>query len=191
MKQIMGYSDKISVRPGETIKFMVSCEKRASYKARIVQIIHGDTNPEGPGYKERAIESAVEGTYQGRKQHIHAGSYAVIPNHRAFDRLVKLFAPGDGLADDAGESGSDIDEPLGRQIESRLHSCHQRQQWPYPDAGRRQRGHRGDRDRQASSSARVVFCRRELSMLEPARCGSIRSRWCRMPRSTPRPLRSM
>ena len=54
MKQIMGYSDKISVRPGETIKFMVSCEKRASYKARIVQIIHGDTNPEGPGYKERA-----------------------------------------------------------------------------------------------------------------------------------------
>ena len=24
MKQIMGYSDKISVRPGETIKFMVS-----------------------------------------------------------------------------------------------------------------------------------------------------------------------
>jgi N,N-dimethylformamidase len=87
MKQIMGYSDKISVRPGETIKFMVSCEKRASYKARIVQIIHGDTNPEGPGYKERAIESAVDGTYEGRKQHIHAGSYAVIDNHQAFDRL--------------------------------------------------------------------------------------------------------
>ena len=87
MKQIMGYSDKISVRPGETIKFMVSCEKRASYKARIVQIIHGDTNPQGPGYKERAIESAVDGTYEGRKQHIHAGSYAVIPNHRAFDRV--------------------------------------------------------------------------------------------------------
>ena len=87
MKQIMGYSDKISVRPGETIKFMVSCEKRASYKARVVQIIHGDTNPGGPGYKERAIESAVDGTYEGRKQHIHAGSYAVIRNHRAFDRL--------------------------------------------------------------------------------------------------------
>ena len=30
MKQIMGYSDKISVRPGDTISFMVSCEKRAS-----------------------------------------------------------------------------------------------------------------------------------------------------------------
>ena len=87
MKQIMGYSDKISVRPGESIKFMVSCEKRASYRARIVQIIHGDTNPEGPGYKERPIQSAMEGTYQGRRQQIYAGSYGVIPNHRAFDRL--------------------------------------------------------------------------------------------------------
>ncbi len=48
MKQIMGYSDQISVRPGESIKFMVSCEKRASYKARIVQIIHGDTNSPSP-----------------------------------------------------------------------------------------------------------------------------------------------
>ena len=87
MKQILGYSDKISARPGKSIKFMVSCEKRSSYKARIVQIIHGDTNPEGPGYKERPVESSVEGTYQGRRQQIHAGSYAVVPNHRAFDRL--------------------------------------------------------------------------------------------------------
>ena len=87
MKQIMGYSDEISVRPGESINFMVSCEKRCSYKARIVQIIHGDTNPEGPGYKERHVNSSVEGTYQGRKQQIHAGSYAVVPNQRAFDLL--------------------------------------------------------------------------------------------------------
>jgi N,N-dimethylformamidase len=87
MKQIMGYSDKISVRRGESIKFMVSCEKQTSYKARIVQIVHGDTNPEGPGYKERPIQSAVEGNYQGRRQQIYAGSYAVVPNHRAFDRL--------------------------------------------------------------------------------------------------------
>jgi N,N-dimethylformamidase len=92
MKQIMGYSDKISVRPGESIKFMVSCEKRASYKARIVQIIHGDTNPEGPGYKERAIASTVDGTYQGRKQEIHAGSCALIPDHPRFDRLSSFSA---------------------------------------------------------------------------------------------------
>lgn len=87
MKQIMGYSDKISVSPGESIKFMVSCEKRTSYKARIVLIIHGDTNPEGPGYKERPVESSVEGDYPGRRQRIHAGSYAVVPNHLAFERL--------------------------------------------------------------------------------------------------------
>ena len=49
MKQIMGYSDKISVCPSETIRFMVSCEKASNYKARLVRIIHGDTNPESPG----------------------------------------------------------------------------------------------------------------------------------------------
>jgi N,N-dimethylformamidase len=87
MKQIMGYSDKISVRPGETIQFMVSCERKTSYTARIVRIIHGDTSPEGPGYKEEAIKTAIDGTYNGRKQEIHAGSYAVVPAHRALDRL--------------------------------------------------------------------------------------------------------
>jgi N,N-dimethylformamidase len=87
MKQIMGYSDKISVHPGETIDFMISCEKRTSYKARIVQIIHGDTNPEGPGYKERAVQSSLAGSYQGRKQQIHAGSCAVVPGNEVFDEL--------------------------------------------------------------------------------------------------------
>jgi N,N-dimethylformamidase len=87
MKQIMGYSDKISVRPGEAIRFMVSCEKASSYKARLVRIIHGDTNPEGPGYKEQAVKSEFDGTYKGRKQAIFAGSCAVIPSHPAFDKL--------------------------------------------------------------------------------------------------------
>jgi N,N-dimethylformamidase len=87
MKQIMGYSDKISVCPSETIRFMVSCEKASNYKARLVRIIHGDTNPEGPGYKERAVKSDLEGTYKGRKQAICPGSCIVIPNHRAFEQL--------------------------------------------------------------------------------------------------------
>ena len=42
MKTIMGYSDKISVCPGETIRFMVSCDGPRTYNARLVRIIHGD-----------------------------------------------------------------------------------------------------------------------------------------------------
>jgi len=49
---IHGYSDRISVAPGEQIQFMVSCEGAATYQADIVRLIHGDTNPAGPGFKE-------------------------------------------------------------------------------------------------------------------------------------------
>jgi N,N-dimethylformamidase len=82
MKTIMGYSDKISVCAGETIKFMVSCEEARSYKARLVQIIHGDTSPGGPGYKEKAVKADIEKDYAARKQSIHAGSHAIVPANR-------------------------------------------------------------------------------------------------------------
>ena len=86
MLRITGYSDEISVRPGETISFMVSCEM-SSYQADIVRLICGDTNPEGPGYKEELVETPVSKSYQGRHQEIHAGSYAVVPNNTVLDRL--------------------------------------------------------------------------------------------------------
>ncbi len=87
MKKILGYSDKISVRPGDTISFMVSSEEGADYQARIVRVIHGDTSPEGPGYKEEAIATSVDGTYEGRRQEVLAGSYIVVPDHRLFGTL--------------------------------------------------------------------------------------------------------
>jgi N,N-dimethylformamidase len=87
MKTIMGYSDKISVCPGDTIKFMVSCEGTKSYRARLVQVIHGDTSPGGPGYKEKAVKSDFEREYTARKQDIYAGSHAIVPSNKLFDQL--------------------------------------------------------------------------------------------------------
>jgi N,N-dimethylformamidase len=81
MKKIVGYSDKISVRSGEDISFFASCEGGEPYKARIVRLIHGDTNPAGPGYKEESVVTSIDGTYQGREQAIRAGSYVVVPGH--------------------------------------------------------------------------------------------------------------
>ena len=86
MLRITGYSDEISVRPGETINFMVSCEM-SSYQADIVRLICGDTNPEGPGYKEELVETSVSKSYQGRHQEIHAGSYAHVAHNVVLDRL--------------------------------------------------------------------------------------------------------
>ena len=87
MKTIMGYSDKISVCPGETIKFMVSCEGEKTYRARLVQVIHGDTTPSGPGYKERSVKADFEREYKARKQNVYAGSHAIVPNSHLFDQL--------------------------------------------------------------------------------------------------------
>jgi len=84
--KITGYSDKISARPGETIKFMVNCEL-PTYQAEIVRIICGDTNPAGPGMKEKVTDTPVNKTYKGRKQIIESGAYLTVPNHPLLEEL--------------------------------------------------------------------------------------------------------
>jgi N,N-dimethylformamidase len=76
--RIHGYSDRLSVAPGETIEFKVSCEVPGSYHADVVRVIHGDANPAGPGVKEEVVPSDVAGEYPGRHQRADIGSHAVI-----------------------------------------------------------------------------------------------------------------
>ena len=86
MMKITAYADQISVAPGETINFMVNCSAK-SFKADIVKLICGDTNPDGPGYKEKVIRTSASGTYKGRKQVIHAGSFVEVANTPIFNQL--------------------------------------------------------------------------------------------------------
>ena len=79
MLQITGYSNKYSLCPEDKIKFYVNSEDGKDYEAQLVRLIHGDTNPEGPGYKEEEISAPINGTYSGRNQRIHGGSYIIIP----------------------------------------------------------------------------------------------------------------
>ena len=74
---IVGYADRYSVRAGDTIRFMVS-SKLPSYQADIVRLIHGDVNPEGPGFKEEPVQAV--GTIEGRFQELVPGSYAAVPD---------------------------------------------------------------------------------------------------------------
>lgn len=79
MLRITGYSDKYSVCPGDKLRFYVNSEENEDYDVQLVRLIHGDTNPEGPGYKDEEIVADCNGTYRGRNQKIHAGSYVIIP----------------------------------------------------------------------------------------------------------------
>jgi N,N-dimethylformamidase len=57
---------------------MVSCDP-PEYESRLVRLIHGDTNPEGPGFRQVEVDSSIDGTRPGRHQAIRSGSYVTIP----------------------------------------------------------------------------------------------------------------
>ena len=88
--RITAYADALSVRPGETVRFMVNDETGAGYRAGIVRLICGDLNPEGPGFKEAPIETAISGRYEGRAQTIHAGSCVVVDDAPALRGLARV-----------------------------------------------------------------------------------------------------
>ncbi|MFC3125458.1 N,N-dimethylformamidase beta subunit family domain-containing protein [Pseudoroseomonas globiformis] len=92
MLPITGYVDRWSVRPGETLRFMISVQGGGSYRARIAQILCGDPNPEGPGYREVPVSWALEGEHEGQQQSIHLGSWAQVPALSLPDGEVTLEA---------------------------------------------------------------------------------------------------
>ena len=76
---LVGYCDPLTVAPGETVRFMVSCAS-PTFHADVVRLIHGDPNPGGPGFKEIEIATAVDGEYPGRVQPIVGGSHVLVPD---------------------------------------------------------------------------------------------------------------
>ena len=94
MKRPLGYADRISAAPGDTIAFKVSCAEAGQYRADIVRLICGDTNPAGPGFKETLVETAASGLYTARRQEVLAGSYVVVPDSSAlmFERGFTIQA---------------------------------------------------------------------------------------------------
>lgn len=77
MLRLLGYTDRLSAAPGETVRFMVSCEHE-HYEAQLVRLIHGDTSPAGPGFRQEVIPSAFDGRRTGKHEDIRTGSFAEI-----------------------------------------------------------------------------------------------------------------
>ena len=79
--RLTGYADKFGVHPGDTIRFYVNCDGPKSYDAQLVKMINGDTNPRGPGLIERKRRASLNGSYKGRRQVIHSGSYGFVEDN--------------------------------------------------------------------------------------------------------------
>jgi N,N-dimethylformamidase len=81
--RIRGYCDVASAAPGETINFYVSSDDSGDYEAKLVRLVHGDTNPKGPGFEEVEAPSQIDGRYPARFQRTQYGSYVQIEDHGA------------------------------------------------------------------------------------------------------------
>ncbi len=88
---ILGYSNPMGVSPGGKVTFYVSTENDLPYRARIVRLINADDDPIGAGFKSQGVATNVDGEYQGAKQAIHKGSYAIVDHH-------PLLAGNDGFS---------------------------------------------------------------------------------------------
>ena len=93
---IAGYSDKLSVRPSETITFFVSSRAGSDFKATLHRSISADPNPDGPGIVEQDASiyfrsSSFASRYQGFTPGSFAQSTADLRAKINTDLLIKLW----------------------------------------------------------------------------------------------------
>lgn len=104
MIPLIGYCDRFSARPGDSIEFKVSSHGSEPYAARLVRSVSADPNPAGPGILEEEVPAAFAGSYPSRVQPFFPGSYArVKPGSaalalRSFTAVANLWPtlPGHG-----------------------------------------------------------------------------------------------
>jgi N,N-dimethylformamidase len=77
MHPLVGYCDRWSVKPGQSIRFMVSSAEDAPFDLRFVRHLCADPNPAGPGYREIAMPSPLDGNHPGIFQTARLGSYGI------------------------------------------------------------------------------------------------------------------
>ena len=87
MLPIVGYTNKLTVEPGEDIEVMVSSFGAKAYNADLRQIIQGDTNPNGPGYKDKLIDLNLGRKRVAIAKPFKPGSCVVISGESIFEDL--------------------------------------------------------------------------------------------------------
>ena len=80
MLPLTGYADRLSVRPGETIRFHLSNATGADVEAKLVRVVCADANPAGPGVLLEPVASTPAMCGAATEQRSPRGSYARIEN---------------------------------------------------------------------------------------------------------------
>lgn len=74
--RILGYSDPLNPKAGADVDFMISVEGSNEVDAKFVRLIHGDQNPDGPGFIEEEIEVDLPSVLAVKRQYTKIGSFA-------------------------------------------------------------------------------------------------------------------
>lgn len=72
---VTGYCEKLTLKAGESQRFMLSGEGVRKARLQIVRLIHGDENPAGPGFIEHEIAASCNGEVQVEHQFTQTGSF--------------------------------------------------------------------------------------------------------------------
>ena len=73
--RIHGYTGQLSVKAGHSVTAHISAEGVKQVQAQLVKLIHGDENPEGPGFIEQEIDSPINQAWPVTRQYIQAGNF--------------------------------------------------------------------------------------------------------------------
>ena len=78
MLPLAAYADRLSARPGQSIKFQVANATGSPVSASIVRVICADANPAGPGIQLEPVDTVVKEIAQPGPGEVPSGSYVVV-----------------------------------------------------------------------------------------------------------------
>ena len=113
-RTIVGYSSELSVRPGDTVDFMVNSVGGEKYDADLVRVINGESRSiYGGQFKVEYTKSSFERTYDGSQQELNLGSYIHVGNTAALDQLESFTVSGwiYPVFDPTGYTPPDLENP--------------------------------------------------------------------------------
>ena len=130
---VAGYLDRPSRRPGERFTAHVSLRQPAPCRVRILRVVSGDPNPDGPGLDLRPVPGLPEMQFDGTHQPVPIGSHALIPHGPRFGAeeprcwsvlvwmrdeqtaatVLSAEGPGFSLVLRAGTAGAEAEVTLG------------------------------------------------------------------------------
>ncbi|MFZ9407893.1 MAG: N,N-dimethylformamidase beta subunit family domain-containing protein [Burkholderiaceae bacterium] len=85
MLALTGYAERLSVRPGETLRFHVSHAHPAPVRAWVVRVVCADPNPAIGGVQCIPVDMPVKTLVEPQPQRVPSGSYAVLGDEQLLD----------------------------------------------------------------------------------------------------------